>query len=381
MSLSTARFETLKAKADPAGPGRSRPTTRPSPWEPGGALQSDPPLSYPGLHLLSSSASTGSSGHPAPGRGHSPAAAFGVDPRKDLKGSERQDELQATTFYPGKASGLGRPSALLLGQTACLGPPCGSGEGWRAGTGEAQWPGRADQGPMWENFGLGRGRQDPRRPHLASASLANTRLLAPHAWCLACVPGQLHPRARRRGWKVGAPLRGWGVFQRAWPAIRETRSLGPGWAATARLGAGAPPSRSLRPASPSSAFICRSLTNPLVTLAALLYPPLFSRLSSLLSLPSRGRGFSPPSKTDNAVASRCRAPQRPPPPPLRLARAARLSTGPAGVNEEGAEGVSEEDKVAPLTPLRRPSPSGMEIWPRPLGSPGTVTVSSREQAA
>lgn len=35
--------------------------------------------------------------------------AHGGDRRKDLKGSERQDGLQATTFYPGKASGLGRP--------------------------------------------------------------------------------------------------------------------------------------------------------------------------------------------------------------------------------------------------------------------------------
>lgn len=47
-------------------------------------------------------------------------------------------------------------------------------------------------------------------------------------------------RARRRGWKVGAPLRGWGVLQSAWPAIRETGLLGPGWAATARLGGGRP---------------------------------------------------------------------------------------------------------------------------------------------
>lgn len=236
MSLSTARFETLKAKADRTGPGRSRPTTRPSPWEPGGALQSDPPLSYPGLHLLSSSASTGSSGHPAPGRGHSPATALGVDPRKDLKGSEGQDELQATTFYPGKASGLGRPSALLLGQTACLGPPCGSGEGWRAGTGEAQWPGRADQGPMWENFGLGRGDRTPGartlRPHpspipgssrptpgvlpASRASCIRARAAGVGKWGRRCggggcssVLGQRSARPARSG-RAGRRQRGWG---------------------------------------------------------------------------------------------------------------------------------------------------------------------------
>lgn len=61
------------------------------------------------------------------GWGQFPATALSVDLRKDLKGSEPQHELQATTFYPGKRSGLGRPPALLLGQPAYLSPPCGLG--------------------------------------------------------------------------------------------------------------------------------------------------------------------------------------------------------------------------------------------------------------
>lgn len=44
---------------------------------------------------------------PCSGRGHFPATVFEVDPSKNLKGSERQDELQATTFYPGKRVGWG----------------------------------------------------------------------------------------------------------------------------------------------------------------------------------------------------------------------------------------------------------------------------------
>lgn len=62
------------------------------------------------------------------------------------------------------------------------------------GARETQGPG---QRPLWENFGMGSGRwgQDHRRPHLASASRSSTRLLAPRALCLACVPDQLHPRA------------------------------------------------------------------------------------------------------------------------------------------------------------------------------------------
>lgn len=94
------------------------------------------------------------------------------------------------------------------------------------------------QRPLWENFGMGSGAgQDHRRPHLASAS--RTRLLASRALCLACVPDQLHPRAPQ-GLESGGAAAGVGVLQSAWPAIRETGLLAPGWAATARLGGGRP---------------------------------------------------------------------------------------------------------------------------------------------
>lgn len=191
-----------------------------------------------------------------------PATALSVDRRKGLKGSEPQHELQATTFYPRKTSGLGRPPALLLGQPAHLSPPCGLGEGWRAETGKTQGPDQAGHGPLRENFGLGRGRQDHR--HLAPASRASTRLLEPRALCLACVRDHLHPLSPQ-GLESGGAAAGVGVLQRAWPVIRGTGSLGPVWAATVRLRAGAPPTWPLRPASPSSAFICRSLTNPPAT--------------------------------------------------------------------------------------------------------------------
>lgn len=52
------------------------------------------------------------------------------------------------------------------------------------------------QRPLWENFEMGSGAgQDHRRPHLTFASRSSTRLLAPRALCLACVPDRLHPRA------------------------------------------------------------------------------------------------------------------------------------------------------------------------------------------
>lgn len=118
------------------------------------------------------------------------------------------------------------------------------------GARETQGPG---QRPRWENFGMGSGRwgQYHRRSHLASASRSSTRLLAPRALCLACVPDKLHPRAPQ-GLESGGAAAGVGVLQMLGQRSARPACLGQagrrqrGWGRAPRPpGPSAPPPRAL----------------------------------------------------------------------------------------------------------------------------------------